>query len=116
MILHSVALRFRPEVTDEAIEQLAIAVDSLKDRVPGAISLVQGRDLAWRDGNADYAIVAVLDMDDPRDFFHHPAHLAVATEHVAPRVESLSSVQFPLAPGPAREVIGAIGDPRGAGR
>lgn len=96
MIAHVVSFSWAPGTTEADVAAVATAFDALAEEIPVVRGVLHGRDIAWREGNADYAFVAILDTDDPRDFLQHPAHQRVLTELVAPRIASRSSVQLRL--------------------
>ena len=78
MITHVVMMKFKPEVTAEAIDEL----EALLDRLPDCINEIQsydfGRDVIRAERSYDYALVSVFaNLDTLKLYQVHPDHQRV---------------------------------------
>lgn len=97
MVRHVVTLTFRPDLSDDAIDDVVAEIAALPTLVPTVRSYSVGRDLEVDGGNATVAIVA--DFDDVaayEAYRDHPEHRRVITEHVRPVLTSRSAAQIDL--------------------
>ncbi|WP_234820653.1 Dabb family protein [Mycolicibacterium goodii] len=82
MILQSVSFRWRPEVTAEQVSALTDALSRLPAQIPVLLSYHFGPDLGPREGNADYAVIALLqNLEDVDTYVDHPAHVEFSRQH-----------------------------------
>lgn len=95
MLIHCVTVK----VKDDAAPDQVAAFDAALAALPGQIDLIRrtrhGRDLGQRPTNADYALVS--EFADAQAFYaylEHPAHQALARDHLLPLAESVHSTQF----------------------
>lgn len=97
MILHSVSFRWHPEVTAEQVDALTAALSQLPAQIPVLVSYHYGPDLGLREGNADYAVIALLqNPEDVDTYVDHPAHVELSRQHTQVMAASRSAVQFAL--------------------
>ena len=94
MIAHSVSFTWKEGTTQADIDSISAALDTLPAAIPVVLHYVHGRDLGLRQGNADYAVFAIFDGDDPAAYLDHPAHVKVAAETVTRFVAQKNSVQM----------------------
>ena len=78
MITHVVMMKFKPEVTAEAIDEL----EALLDRLPDVIDEIQsydfGRDVVRSERSYDFALVSVFaNLDTLKHYQEHPDHQVV---------------------------------------
>lgn len=95
MLIHCVSVKFKDATTPDQVA----AFDTALTALPGQIDLIRrtrhGRDLGQRPTNADYALVS--EFADAQAFYaylEHPAHQALARDHLLPLAESVHSTQF----------------------
>lgn len=94
MIAHLVAFRWHEGTTEEDIARINTAIGSLPGRIPGIVAYGHGPDLAMRDGNDDYGVIAVLDYPHVSAYLDHEAHLQVAADVISRHVADKHSIQF----------------------
>lgn len=95
MIMHAVSFRWREDVTSEQIDAFTTALSALPEQIPALVSYRFGPDLGLREGNADYAVVAVVrSPEDVTAYLGHPAHLNVVGHYTRVMAASRSAVQF----------------------
>ncbi len=97
MIRHCVLLTWKPETTDEQVQDLIDALAGLPELIPELKSYKLGRDLALSDGNATLGITA--DFDDIggwRAYTDHVTHQQIIVEKIRPIMASRTACQFEL--------------------
>jgi hypothetical protein len=95
MIIHVVTFQWTADTTDSAVAALSDALDRLATTIPELRGYRHGPDLGLRDGNADYAVVAVLDQpEDLKAYLDHPEHLRIVGAFVSPILRGRQAVQF----------------------
>lgn len=95
MIVHVVTFRWLPGTDPNAVAAVSAALDTLAATVPELISYRHGPDLRIRDGNADYAVVAVVARPaDVHAYLDHQDHVRVVAELISPIVQSRQALQF----------------------
>src|SRR5262245_42100269 len=95
MLHHVVTFQLKPDAPADQVEQIAEAVQALGAGLPEVRSLAIGRDLALREGNASFAIVATFDdVDGFKAYADHPEHIRIVKELIGPHIESRHPVQF----------------------
>lgn len=93
-VCHLVTFTFKAGTSGDAIAQLAAALDDLAVR-SGAVNYRHGRDLQFREGNADYAVTAVFENQQAcTAYLKSPEHLRIVAELLTPHLQSRSAVQF----------------------
>ena len=94
MISHIALFRFKEDVSDEAIQAFADALDAMVPKVPQLRAYEHGRDLGATDGTYDYYVIAGVDsVEDYRDYAAHPAHVHVIEHHSKVIVDEAVRVQ-----------------------
>lgn len=94
MLRHTVLFRWKPEVTDEQVDEVERAVSELPGIIGGVRAYTFLRDARVTDGNFDACIVA--DFDDEAGFVHyrdHPAHLELIKTTILPLLDERAAVQ-----------------------
>jgi hypothetical protein len=105
MIGHVVAVMWNDRATEELIASFEDGLRALPGIIPELISYRFGRDLALRQGNGDFAIVAKLASgDDVPKYLDHPAHQRVVKELLAPILAERVVIQFEWEPDIAASV------------
>ena len=95
MVTHVVIFSWLPDVTEAQICALGQALDALASNCQHVASLRHGRDLAFRQGNGDYALVATFPDKASWDAYQSdPAHKAVVRDFVSPIQASRLTIQF----------------------
>lgn len=95
MVTHIVIFHWRAEASARQIAELAQGLDRLRTLCPSILSLHHGPDLAFRDGNGDYALVATFADKAGWDAYQaDPAHKAFLRDHVTPILSSREAIQF----------------------
>ena len=78
MITHVVLMKFKPDVTDETIEELAALLDRRPDRIDEIQSYDFGRDVVRSERSYDFALVSVFaNLDTLKHYQAHPDHQVV---------------------------------------
>lgn len=95
MVTHIVIFSWRPGTSDEQVRAFSEALDRLADMRKDSVSLRHGRDLALRDGNGDYALVATFADKAGWDAYQaDPAHKDFVRDFVTPIQASRLTIQF----------------------
>jgi Stress responsive A/B Barrel Domain len=97
MIRHVSLLTFSSDTTPAQLETIAVALRALPAQIPELRDYRVGPDVAVDDGNASFAVVG--DFDDEtgyRTYRDHPAHVAVAREHIVPNLVGRTAVQYTI--------------------
>lgn len=95
MVTHIVIFTWLPGVTDEQVSAFGRALDGLATLRSDIVAIRHGRDLAFREGNGDYALVATFaDKAGWDEYQADPAHKAVVRDFVAPIQASRLTIQF----------------------
>lgn len=102
MIMHVATFTWRPEATNDDIVAINEALTSLPDLIPELISYNFGPDLGLREGNADFAVVAVLESPETlAGYLDHPEHVRVLNEFIRPLIATRQAVQIEVPEGVA---------------
>lgn len=97
MILHVVIFTWKDGVTRDQVAAFSAAVDALGETVGLFQSLQHGPDLAMREGNGDYVLIATFDTKDAwRAYQSHPAHLAFVANFVRPLQHHRTATQIEI--------------------
>lgn len=95
--MHLVTFSWRPEVTNDDVIAVNEGLSSLPDQIPELRSYRFGPDLGLREGNADYAVAAVLDSPDTLPaYLDHPEHRRIVTELITPLLAARQAVQIEI--------------------
>ena len=97
MIRHIALLTFFDDATDAQIQEVAIALSALPDRLPQLEAYTIGRDLGVNAGNASFAVVAdFATVEDYLVYRDDPEHRRIITELIAPILASRVGAQFEM--------------------
>ncbi len=95
MIMHLVTFTWRPDVTNDDVVAVIEGLTSLQAQIPELLSYSFGPDLGLREGNADFAVAAVLDSPESLPaYLDHPEHVRILKEFIAPLIASRQAVQI----------------------
>lgn len=95
MVTHIVIFTWRPEATGAQVAGLGQALDRLAAQLSDIVTIQHGRDLAFREGNGDYALVATFADKAGWDAYQtHPVHKAFVADFVIPIQASRLTIQF----------------------
>ena len=95
MVTHIVIFTWRPEASCEQVAALGQGLDRLAAQLNDIVTIQHGRDLAFREGNGDYALVATFTDKAGWDAYQSdPAHKAFVAEFVIPIQASRLTIQF----------------------
>ena len=95
MLRHLVLFDLADDATDAAVDALVAALRGLAGEVDAVRELHVGRDAGLAEGNADLALLVVVDDAAAwRAYQDHPAHQRVVTEHVRPLVTGRTAAQL----------------------
>ena len=98
MITHVVMMKFKPEVTAEAIDELEALFDSLPDRIDEIQSYDFGRDIVRSERSYDFALVSVFaNLDTLKHYQAHPDHLVVV-KRLGSMCTHIAAVDYENAP------------------
>jgi hypothetical protein len=95
MIRHVVVFSWKPEATQDRIQQIATELTKLSESIPAIKAYACGPDAGLTDGNADFAVVA--DFDDEAGFVtyrDHPEHKEIIARLIAPVIATRAAAQF----------------------
>ena len=95
MLIHCVTIKFKDAATQEQVAAFNAALEALPAQIDFIRQTRHGRDLGERPTNADYALVSEFaDAEAFYAYLEHPAHQALARDHLIPLAESFHSTQF----------------------
>lgn len=95
MLHHVVTFHLKPDAPADQVDRIGEAVHALGATLPEVRSVAIGSDLALREGNASFAIVAEFDdVDGFKVYADHPEHIRIIKELIGPHIESRHPVQF----------------------
>lgn len=95
--MHLVTFTWRTAVTNADVIAVIEGLTSLPDQIPELLSYRFGPDLGLREGNADFAVAAVLESPQTlAAYLDHPEHVRILEEFIAPLIDSRQAVQFEL--------------------
>jgi Stress responsive A/B Barrel Domain len=95
MLHHVVTFHLKPDAPADQVERINEAVQALGATLPALRSVAVGSDLALREGNASFAIVAQFDdVEGFQTYADHPEHVRIIKELIGPFIESRHPVQF----------------------
>lgn len=95
MVTHIVIFSWVAGVTDEQVAAFGKALDGLAAHRSDIVTIRHGRDLAYREGNGDYALIATFaDKAGWLDYQADPMHKALVRDFVTPMQASRLTIQF----------------------
>ena len=95
MLSHIVIFTWKPSVTQEQVRDFSEALENLRAEVSDLGQLEHGSDMRIRDGNGDYALVAIFPDRAAWDAYQaHPQHKAFVRDVVTPLQQSRLTIQF----------------------
>lgn len=95
MVTHIVIFTWLPGVSDEQLNAFGHALDHVAGLHRDIATIRHGRDLAFREGNGDYALVATFADKAGWDKYQaDPAHKAFVHDFVTPIQASRLTIQF----------------------
>lgn len=98
MITHVVLMKFKPEVTTEAIDELAALLEGLPDRIDEIQSYDFGRDVVRSERSYDFALVSVFaNLDTLERYQVHPDH-QVVVKKLGSMCAAIAAVDYENAP------------------
>jgi len=78
MLTHVVMMKFKPEVSENEIDELEALLDGLPDKIDEIQSYDFGRDVVRSERSYDFALVSVFaNRDTLKHYQEHPAHQVV---------------------------------------
>ena len=95
VVTHIVIFTWVAGTTDDQVSALGQALNRFAAWRSDSVTIRHGRDLAFREGNGDYALVATFaDKGAWDDYQADPAHNAFVREFVTPIQASRLTIQF----------------------
>lgn len=95
--MHLVTFTWRPDVTNDDVVAVIEGLTSLPAQIPELLSYSFGPDLGLREGNADFAVAAVLDSPESLPaYLDHPEHVRILKEFIAPLIATRQAVQIEI--------------------
>jgi predicted NAD/FAD-binding protein len=95
VVTHVVIFTWIAEATEAQIADLGEALNRLTTELSDLVTISHGRDLRFRDGNGDYALVATfVDRAAWIAYQAHPSHKAFVRDFVTPLQASRLTIQF----------------------
>ncbi len=99
MILHIVLFKWKDGVKKEQVDAVDAAMAKLPAAIPQLKALHWGSDVRFREGNADWALVAIFaNQADWQAYQVHPEHQAIVQNLVTPILASRTAIQMPAPP------------------
>jgi len=98
MITHVVMMKFKPEISDNEIDELNVLLDGLPDKIDEIQSYDFGRDVVRSERSYDFALVSVFaNLDTLKHYQVHPAH-QVVVKKLGGMCEHIAVVDYENAP------------------
>ena len=95
MITHVVIFTWNAEATPERVQALSQKLDRMVDALEQPATVRHGPDLAFRQGNGDYALIATFpDRASWAAYQADPAHQAFVRDVVTPLQARRVAIQF----------------------
>jgi hypothetical protein len=97
VIRHVSLLTFAEGTSSEQVEVIAAALRRLPDQIPELRDYRIGPDAGIDGGNATFVVIG--DFDDAAGYAayrDHPAHVAVAREHIVPVLVGRTAAQYEI--------------------
>jgi hypothetical protein len=100
MLLHIVLFKWKEGTTKDQVAAVTAEMGKLPGLIPELKALHMGTDLAFREGNADWALAALFeDQAGWQAYQVHPAHQAVVQNFAAPILAGRNAIQMPAPAG-----------------
>jgi hypothetical protein len=94
MINHVVLMKFKPDVSDDAINDLEKSLDDLPNKIVEIQTYEFGRDRGHSEQSYDFALVSLFaNLEAVKRYREHPAHLKVL-QKITRLVENILVVDF----------------------
>ncbi|WP_340539137.1 Dabb family protein [Nocardioides sp. GXZ039] len=94
MLHHHVMLTLAGSATSEQRDAIIDGLRALPDEIPGLESIEVSADAGLAEGNAHvYFHMTFRDEQSWREYTSHPAHVALAQEHIRPVLEAKTAIQ-----------------------
>ncbi len=94
MITHIVIFSWKPGVTQDQVSSFGQALSQMAAELAPMVVIYHGSNLAFRDGNGDYALMATFPNKDGWDAYQaHATHKAFVRDFVTPLAARLA-IQF----------------------
>ena len=94
MINHVVLLKFKPDVSDDAIDDLEKILDDLPNKIVEIQAYEFGRDRVHSEKSYDFALVSLFaNLEAVKRYQEHPAHLKVL-QRITALAEKIIVVDF----------------------
>jgi len=78
MIKHVVLMKFKPEVTEDQVDDLDRSLDALPGAIPEILSYDFGRDVVHSERSFDFGLVSSFsDLEALKRYQEHPDHQAI---------------------------------------
>jgi hypothetical protein len=95
MVTHVVIFTWLPGVTLEQVDAFSEALSRMAMAFLETATIRHGRDLAYRPGSGDYAMIATFEDRAGWDAYQtHPIHKAFVRDFVTPLQASRLTIQF----------------------
>lgn len=95
VVTHIVIFTWIAGTTEDQVSALGQALDLFAAPRSHIVTIRHGRDLSFREGNGDYALVATFaDKGGWDDYQANPAHKAFVRDFVTPIQASRLTIQF----------------------
>lgn len=100
MILHVALFRWQPDVTDDDVERLAVALEAMAAGIPEIRGYRCGANLRLRPSPADFAVVALVDDEAGLSaYLDAPSHAQVYADHLTAMVADRQASQITVPDG-----------------
>jgi hypothetical protein len=94
MINHVVLMKFKPDVNDDAIDDLEKSLDNLPNKIVEIQAYEFGRDRVHSERSYDFALVSLFaNLEAVKRYQEHPAHLK-ALQKISALAEKIIIVDF----------------------
>lgn len=94
MINHIVLMKFKPDISDDAIHDLEKSLDDLPNKIVEIQAYEFGRDQVHSEQSYDFALVSLFaNLEALKRYQEHPAHLKVL-QKIKRLVENILVVDF----------------------
>jgi len=94
MINHVVLMKFKPDVNDDAIDDLEKSLDNLPNKIVEIQAYEFGRDRVHSEKSYDFALVSLFaNLEAVKRYQEHPAHLK-ALQKISALAEKIIIVDF----------------------
>jgi hypothetical protein len=95
MVTHIVIFSWLPGVNQGQVDSFGQALSRMASELADIVVIQHGQDLAFREGNGDYAMIATFPDRAGWDAYQaHAAHKAFVRDVVTPMLASRLTIQF----------------------